>query len=67
MEMKLTGILSTSVMSLDVKSSEHGIVVAPGEGRLLLDAQPEHTQSHLFGGDAGGVHRGSLEQLLPMV
>lgn len=67
MEMKLTGILSTSVMSLDVKSSEHGIVVAPGDGRLLLDAQAGHTQSYLLGGDAGGVQTYSLEQLLPMV
>lgn len=29
--MKLTGILSTSVMNLGDRSSQHGIVVAPGE------------------------------------
>lgn len=30
LEMKLTGILSTSVMDLNSKASQHGIAVAPG-------------------------------------
>ncbi len=29
-EMKLTGILSTSVQPLDVQKFEHGCIVAPG-------------------------------------
>lgn len=30
LEMKLTGILSTSVMNLGDRSSQHGVIVAPG-------------------------------------
>jgi len=43
LEMKLTGILSTSVMDLNSKASQHGIAVAPGGG-----------ESYLWGGRGGG-------------
>jgi hypothetical protein len=36
LEMKLTGILSTSLMTQGDRSTEHGIVVAPGMGQGLL-------------------------------